>query len=350
MTDNPFAVGYVEPEPKPDNFRDDFDLGAAKPRVEKPAADHSTSGAMLTAPGAYPGISIEDYHGNPNLLPGPSLSSSGIKTLLEKSPAHFWMDSALNPNRSTERSSPALNLGKAIHDALLLPDRWSNEFYHTTPNGFSPAHHVKWADHIPAWRAAVAAGKVILTADDVATVNRMADAVRAHELATSLLISGTPELTLVWQDEPTGVWLRVRPDVTPDMRSIVPDVKSDINPSPEAFMRKADTYRYFHSAALYLDGLDAIYGPEPGWAKRRFVFVVIEKSPPFTVTLYQAEDEDIERARMENRRAINLFARCLREDRWPGYSDTVLPLGLPGWTRKRIDAEAENGILSYHDA
>jgi hypothetical protein len=32
MTDNPFAVGYVEPEPAPDTFREDFDIGDPKPK------------------------------------------------------------------------------------------------------------------------------------------------------------------------------------------------------------------------------------------------------------------------------------------------------------------------------
>jgi hypothetical protein len=52
---------------------------------------------LITAPGAYADIDAADYHRNPNLLPGPSLSSSGAKTLLGKSPFHFWYDSPLNP-------------------------------------------------------------------------------------------------------------------------------------------------------------------------------------------------------------------------------------------------------------
>jgi hypothetical protein len=35
--------------------------------------------ALITAPGAYPDIANEDYHRNANLLPAPSLSSSGAK-------------------------------------------------------------------------------------------------------------------------------------------------------------------------------------------------------------------------------------------------------------------------------
>lgn len=324
MAGNPFAEGYVAPEPEPEGV---------KPK-----------GPLITAPGAYPDIAIEDYHSNVDLCPAPSLSSSGIKTLLDKSPAHFWFNSPLNPERPAEIQKPHLNLGKAIHDALLLPERWSTEFYHVVPDGFTPAHHIKWADEMPAYRRALKDGKAILSATQAAKVARMAEKVEKHELAKALLISGTPEMTLAWQDEKTGVWCKARPDVTPDLRAIIPDVKSALNPSPAAFEKHAATFRYFNSAALYLDGLDVLFGEE----KRRFIFVVIESDEPFTVTLYQADEDDLNRARMENRKAIDLFAKCLKRNAWPEYATGVLPLQLPPYVRARIDREAENGTLSYY--
>lgn len=330
MSDNPFDPNYVAPEPK-------------APEVDK--------GPMLTAKGAYPDISNEDYHRNPLLLPEPSLSSSGIKTLLTKSPRHYWWDSVMNPNRAPESDKPHLVVGKAIHDALLLPERWNNdEHFHTVPDGFVAAHSVKWADYIPSYRKAVRMGKSIIPESDVAKVNRMVAEVAKDELATALLMSGTPEMTLVWQDHLTGVWCRARPDVLPDLRAIVPDVKSSIDGSPEAFEKSADKFRYLHSAAFYLDGLNAVFGEE----ERRFVFIVIEKSEPFTVTIYQADEGDIELARMENRRAINLFAECLKRgtdiEAWPDYGrGKVLPLTMAPWTRNRINKEAELGLLSYHN-
>lgn len=330
MTDNPFDPNYVAPEPK------------------APEAD---KGPLITAKGAYADISNEDYHRNPNLLPAPSLSSSGVKTLLTKSPRHYWWDSVMNPSRAPERDKPHLVVGKAIHDALLLPDRWNNgEHYHTVPDGFTAAHTVKWADYIPSYRKAVREGKSIIAESDVAKVNRMAEVVAKDELASALLISGTPEMTVVWQDHLTGIWCRARPDVLPDMRAIVPDVKSAIDGSPVAFERSADNFRYLHSAAFYLDGLNAVFGEE----ERKFVFVVIEKDEPFTVTIYQADEGDIELARIENRKAINLFAECLARgtemSAWPDYSGgKVLPLTMAMWTRNRINKEVELGLLSYHN-
>lgn len=327
MADNPFADGYVEPAPQ-----------------NEPEPQQERSGPIITAPGAYNDIAIEDYHGNLDLCPAPSLSSSGIKVLLDKSPLHFWFNSPLNPGRPPEVQKRHLNLGKAIHDALLLPDRWSTEFYHVVPDGFTPAHHVKWADEIPGYRKALREGRAILFQADAVKVARMAEQVSKHELANALLISGTPEMTLIWQDEKTGVWMKARPDVTPDLRAIIPDVKSALNPAPAAFEKHASNFRYFNSAAHYLDGLDALYGEE----KRRFIFIVIESNEPHTVTLYQADEDDISRARMENRKAIDTFARCLKTGNWPEYAKGVLPLQLPPYVRARIDREAENGTLSYY--
>ena len=45
--------------------------------------------SIITTPGAYPDIAAEDYHGNADLLPAPSLSSSGAKKLLSQSPRHL---------------------------------------------------------------------------------------------------------------------------------------------------------------------------------------------------------------------------------------------------------------------
>lgn len=330
MSSNPFDPNYVAPEPE----------AAPEPK-----------GPLLTKAGAYADISNEDYHRNPDLLPQPSLSSSGVKTLLTKSPRHYWWDSVMNQNRPPEWNKDHLVVGKAIHDALLLPDRWNNgDHYHTVPDGFTAAHSIKWADYIPGYRKAVRLGKSIIKESDVARVNRMAEVVAKDDLASALLMSGTPEMTIVWQDDVTGAWCRARPDVLPDMRAIVPDVKSSIDGSPVSFEKSADKFRYLHSAAFYLDGLNAVFGEE----ERKFVFIVIEKDEPFTVTIYQADEGDIELARIENRRAINLFAECLNRgtsiEAWPDYGEgKVLPLTMAPWTRNRINKEVELGLLSYHN-
>lgn len=301
--------------------------------------------AQITAPGAYPDISSEDYHRNADLLPGPSISSSGLKTLLGRSPRHYWHDSPLNPDRPAEASKPHFNVGKAAHDMLLLSERWP-ECYHVLDPDFNGNATKAQADWHAERAAAIDAGKVILKHDEAETVKAMAAALRANPFAAAALCNGQSEVTLAWQDPETGVWLRARPDFLPNKRLIIPDVKTAADGSPRAFSRAIANFGYHQSAALYLDGLGAVFGEKPA----NWLHVVLEKEAPHVVSLYELPGEDIERGRWLNRKAIRLFAKCLNEDRWPGYSDEPSMIGLPGWERKTVDEDASLTGIAWEAA
>jgi hypothetical protein len=287
---------------------------------------------LITTPGAYSNIGAEDYHRNPNLLPGPSISSSGLKTIIARSPRHYWFDSPLNPARPPEKDKPHFAIGKAAHDLLLLSERWP-ECYHVLPEGFSFAKTKAMAEEIAEAEEARGAGKVLLTAEQAESVEAMAASLRRNEFAAAALQNGESEVTLVWQDPETGVWLRARPDFLPHKRLIVPDLKTAADGAPKAFQRAIASHGYHQSAALYSDGIKAIFGEFP----RHWLHIVLEKEPPHVVSLYELPAEDIERGLWLNRKAIRRFAECLSADKWPGYSDDVSAVGLPGWDRKQID-------------
>ena len=302
---------------------------------------------LITAPGAYPDIPAEDYHGNPDLLPGPSLSSTGAKTILNQSPFHFWFGSPLNPKPPAEDDAPHFSIGKAAHDRILLRDRWP-DFYHVLPEGFSRAATKKWGEAIAEAEAAAKDGKVLLRWQDAEVVEAVVHAVERNPLARTALSNGVTEETLAWQDPHTGVWLRARPDFRPhsiaqglDVR-VVADLKfvAATNATPSGFGRAMAQFGYHQSAAFYADGLKAVFGVYP----THWLHVVVEKEPPFSVSLYELPGEDIERGRVLNRRAIDLFARCLERNEWPGYADVPRPVGLPGWERNRIDASDLNEV------
>jgi len=296
--------------------------------------------ALITEPGAYADISAEDYHGNPDLLPAPSLSSSGAKTLLSRSPLHFWHGSPLNPDRPGEDTAAHFNIGKAAHDRILLKDRWEGH-YHVTPEGFSRAATKKFADAIAEADEAAEAGKTVLRAQDAAVVEAVVAAVEGNEFAKVALSNGVTEETLAWCDPLTGVWLRARPDFRPNSIPlkravrVVADLKfvAPSNASPEGFARSVANFGYHQSAAFYWDGIKAVYEIEP----THWLHIVVENEAPYCVSLYELPAEDIQRGRMLNRRAINLFDRCLQANRWPGYADEPSPVGLPHWARQRID-------------
>lgn len=305
---------------------------------------------LITAAGAYEDIPADAYHGQ-EICPGPSISASGLKTILHKSPRHYWFGSPLNPQREEREDKPHFAFGRAAHDRMLLTDTWRDRYF-VMPEGFDARATKKWESAIVERDAAKAAGLTILTFDQMAMVEATAQSLLKHDLAPVLLMSGKPEVTLAWQDPLTGVWLRVRPDWLPDVMRIIPDLKFMADGSPDAFERSVNSMGYHIAAAHYLDGLEAIYG-EPA-EPRRFVFIVVEKEPPFVVTIYQLDEEDIQRGRMLARKAINIFADCLSRDRWPGYApldddgnELVRHVQLPAFAKARIDAAAERGELSY---
>ena len=295
---------------------------------------------LIATPGAYADISAEDYHRNLHLLPAPSLSSSGCKTILNRSPFHFWFDSPMNPDRPPEADKPHFNVGKAAHDLILLSDRWPQHYF-VTPEGFSRAKSKQFAEAIAEAEAARESGLTVLSADQAETVRQVADALRRNPLAVATLTNGVTEETLCWQDPRTGVWLRARPDFRPNSIlekravTVVSDLKfvAPTNATPEAFARAIHNFGYHQSAALYADGIKAVYGVLP----THWLHVVVEKEPPHCVALYELPGEDIERGRLLNRRAIDQFARCLDSGKWPGYADDPAPVGLPHWARMRAD-------------
>jgi hypothetical protein len=309
--------------------------------------------SIIKAPGAYPDIAAEDYHGNPDLLPAPSLSSSGAKAIISQSPLHFWWSSPMNPDRPGEDDAAHFAIGRAAHDMILLTERWP-EHYHVLPEGYNAGHSKKWAEAIAEAEAAGDAGKTVLRHQDGETVRAVAAALRQNKTAVAALTNGVAEETLAWQDPETGVWLRARPDFRPHSIAtaadviIVADLKfmAPSNASPDGFQRAVANNGYHQSAAFYADGLKAIYGRYP----THWLHVVVERDAPHCVALYPLPQEDIERGRWLNRRAIRRFAECLARgtDRasWPGYADTPVEVGLPGWQRKRVDDLGDAGIWS----
>lgn len=299
---------------------------------------------LITKPGAYADIPGDLYH-SVELCPEHSISASGLKLIEDKSPAHYWAQSHHNPKAKPRESKPHFAIGHLLHDVLLYKGMIPAD-YHIVPDGFSRAHHNKWVDEIDGYDEAVAAGKNILKQSEFNMVCDMAESADRHELAGALLTAGEPEMTLACQDPVTGRWMRARPDILPTTMEIIPDVKTAADASPRGFERHATNFGYFQSAAHYLDVLDILYGEQ----KRRFVLIVIEKEPPYLVTIYHLDDGDIHYGRMLNRRALNLFDQCLKTGEWQGYSrpdQPILPLQMAGYARKQIDQRIELGELSY---
>ena len=79
----------------------------------------------ITTPGIYD-LPIEVYHSD--VTDGPSISSSGLRMIEDKSPLHYWDTSPLNPDREPQQDKPYFSLGRAVHTLILGEDGFATNY------------------------------------------------------------------------------------------------------------------------------------------------------------------------------------------------------------------------------
>lgn len=188
--------------------------------------------------------------------------------------------------------------------------------------------HVRlWSDIKAEWEK-VNEHRTILNPEQWKTIHAMRDALMAHPAANALLtgIKGKAEKSVYWIDATTGVLCRCRPDWWRDDNLIV-DLKTTEDASPEGFARSIAKFRYDVQDAFYTDGVQQATGKRP----KAFVFIAVEKKPPYGVGVYvlDAETKDLGRAQYQH--DLRVYAECVRSGVWPGYGDKIQTISLPGW-------------------
>lgn len=271
--------------------------------------------------GIHLGVPEADYH--ERVL---GMVSKSALDHVHQSPAHYkaWIDGQV------EETSPALDFGGAFHVALLEPERFVDTY--TTMPRFDDLRGANGRGTTKAYKEAVAAwresnaDKTPLSAEDMTTIERMVASVRAHPLASKMIRDGIPEVTLRWRDESTGLECRARADYYVRSRKMVVDVKTSRDASFTEFRRSVVNYRYHVQDALYRAAFGAVGEPI-----QHFVFVVIEKTPPYAVAVYTLDSDGIQRGYAHASQDIATLAECLRNDAYPGYPVTIQTLDLPPW-------------------
>lgn len=298
------------------------------------------SGQKIAAPGVYD-IPIDAYHGD--CCAGPSISSSGLRTIEARSLAHYWAGSYLNPKREDRAESVAFKVGRAAHHLLLGESGFAERFV------LRPAelHGEPWQGNRKACRAwlaeQAAIGKTVITDQQINDIRGMADALKRHPLVAGGLMNGEIERSLVWQDAETGVWLKARPDALPLNGEIVADLKTTSDASPRAVAKSLNEYGYHQQLALVSLGMEKVLGRKPGNAD--FVLIFVESSAPYAVSVRPVDPQAIDYGRMLNRRALRQFADALARDDWPAYEADTSTLSLPRWATDNLELQIKSGLL-----
>jgi exodeoxyribonuclease VIII len=237
---------------------------------------------------------------------------------------HYWAR-YIDPKRVIPEPTPAMRIGSAVHTHVLELHKWDAE-YTVAPDGLD--RRTKAGKE--AWAAfeAEANGRTVLSREDADLVMHMGRAVLGHPAAALLLgMAGEAETTHMWTEPTTGLQCKCRPDWISEDGGIVVDLKTTEDASPREFRRSIAKWRYHVQAGWYMAGIEAAYGKRPSG----FIFIAVEKKPPFAVGVYAADEQMIERGYETAMCDLQTLAECKSNGRWPAYSDRIEPISLPAW-------------------
>ena len=231
-----------------------------------------------------------------------------------------------------EEPTPSLIFGQLFHAMVLQPETVWEQFA-VMPN---VDRRTKAGKEAFAEFEAQAEGKTVVSVDMVEQAVAMCDALSKNEFVKKLF-KGEKEKPFFWVDEMTDEECKCRVDCLTEVGEnlIIVDLKSTDNAETEAFMRSAIKYGYDVQSAMYSEGVKVNTGREP-----LFVFIAIEKKPPYALNILQADKLLIRRGYDVFRELIGIYADCKKTGNWYGYLgryNQINNLALPAYLAKEVE-------------
>lgn len=266
-------------------------------------------------PGVYAHLPSTTYHRRKL-----GVVSKTALDYVRRSPAHYaaWVRGTL-----PDEDSPALAFGRAFDCALLEPEIFARSYVEQPHFGDRRFKENKAA--AKEWETEHA-GQRWIEAPDWRSLQGMLAAVQAHPLASKMIRDGQPQLTLVWADGSTGLTCKSRLDFYVRELAMIVDVKTAEDASRDGFRKAVAKYGYHRQDALYRAAALELDLPV-----QHFVFLAVEKSPPYAVATYSLDSEAIGAGYSSVRRDIETLAECVKTGRFPGYAEQIIELDLPPW-------------------
>lgn len=271
------------------------------------------------------GMSAETYHSDPVPI---SLSASIATLMVNECPAlahhrHPRLGGAKKEeSESTER-------GSLIHELILGTGKGIVEV---------DAADFRTKAAREARDSARAQGKVPV----IASRKRFLDIAVARlqeqfaELGVSLEGSHK-EAVLLWTetaDDGTEVQCRGMTDALwPNAYRLI-DLKTCDTAHPKTCARKCIDFGYDIQHAAYTSAVRKIWPESAGRERMQFVFA--EYDEPYIVTPADLDGSLRELGERKWRKAINVWAECIKSDCWPGYVTGTAHLSAPPWALEEV--------------
>lgn len=279
----------------------------------------------------HPDLSNELYH-----LDRTALSSTGLKTLLKKSPAHFKALWTKGSDGLEEKE--AFRYGSLCHLAILEPEKFKQSFIREpvfqapTQKGEMSTRSKEALKMKDDWYASLKPDQIVVTEKDYENIQGTIASILNHKKASQVIQGATVELSGYFRDPVTGIKCRIRPDIYHQDKKVLIDFKTTVDASKQIFSNQIDRLLYHVSLIFYGEGIRQITGSEPLY----YAFLAVEKEDPWAVSLYWLDKQSIETAKAWYYNGMQIMKNCLEKNKFPAYqADEAEEISLPPWAHSR---------------
>ena len=149
-------------------------------------------------------------------------------------------------------------------------------------------------------------------------------------------IKGQTELSYFWDDLGT-IKGKCRPDWITNDGEVVVDLKTTTDASPKGFQKSIENWGYHLQLGWYIRGLRKL-----GLPAKQFIFIAIEKTPPFCVGVYRADRDMINFAMKELDQLMPEIQTAMVSKEFPDYTPEITSIGLPPWMIDKKEQQPEH--------
>ncbi len=277
------------------------------------------NGKPIRFPGIYSGIPLDAYHSG-DICCEPSISSSGLRKLysplpwVKASPAHYWCQSPYNPDRDDDdEENKWLTLGRAAHH-LLFGEKDFREVFALRPLTINGEAWHSNRTICKLWLEKQREARLtVITPDQLTVIKGIARELAKDPIVQNGCLNGYIEHSWFFKHK-TGVWVKIRPDATPNDSLDFVDLKLTKSIMYPDLQRAIRDYGYWMQAGLTAMAVRAVLG-QP---LNSFSLVFAENAAPYCIEVRTLKESEIQRGIQACEIALELFDKCMKQKRWPG--------------------------------
>lgn len=290
----------------------------------------------LPKPGLHYGVPFVEY------AAWPAVNQTALKILRNVTPFHCR---AFLDGRYASEDSDDRRFGRAEHCYILEPETFAERFVLAEPCKVRIASGKRKGDPCGAIGRFRGSGNVwscgihkpddatepedYITVEQLGRIKASTRSLLSHKVIRLIRQHGGAEVSVVWERD--GLPCKARldklvidtacPDTILDLKKIRSGRGTD-----EHLQRSIRDWGYDIQSAWYIDGVEAATGK-----RTCFAWVFLEDNEPFDVRPVWASRSMVQLGRRKLEAAWQTYKRCVEEDRWPGYCESIEELEPSPW-------------------